>query len=53
MTTTDMVDEYDCKLPKLNEKGIYDYPSGDDAMATGQVEITPNPAYGTLTTCMQ
>ena len=47
-TTPDMVDEYDCGLPTLNEEGAYNYPSRDDIMASEKVEITPNPEYGTV-----
>ena len=46
-----MVDEYE--LPELNnEEGVYDHPNVDDENLTEMVEITPNPAYGTVTTCM-
>ena len=48
-----MVDEYDCELPELNEEGIYDRPNVDDENLTEMIEITLNPAYGTMTTCMQ
>ena len=48
-----MVDEYVYELPRLKEKGIYDYPGRDDVIANEQVEITPNPAYGTETMYMQ
>ena len=80
-----MVDEYDCKLPELNEertcdnpqestdakmidtrdnvhdpsilapgrKVVYDYPtgvrSGEDEIQAVQVEMIPNPSYGTVT----
>ena len=36
-----------------NKEVIYDYPTGvgsvEDEMAVGRVEMTPNPAYGTVT----
>ena len=53
-----MVEVYDYGLPEFNEEEIYDnpneegicdYPKEDDVMATEKVEITPNPAYGTVT----
>ena len=52
-TTPDMVDEYDYGFPKLNAEGIYDYPNVDDGNLTERVEITPNPAYKTVTAYMQ
>ena len=45
--TSDM-DEHDYELPTLNEEEAYDYPGRDDVMASEKVEITPNPAYGTV-----
>ena len=44
-----MVDEYDCELPELNEERTCDHPNVDDESVTEMVEMTANPAYGTLT----
>ena len=48
-TTPDMVDEYDCELPELNDNRTYVGPNVDDEYLTEVVEMTPNPAYGTVT----
>ena len=47
-----MVKKYDCELPECIEERIYDHPNVDDGNLTERVEITPNPAYGIVTTCM-
>ena len=48
-----MGNEYDCELPELDEERTCDRPNVDDESLTERVEITPNPAYGTVTKCMQ
>ena len=52
-----MTDIYDvCDPTEPNKEGEYDYPtavgSGEDEVAAGKVEMTPNPAYG-IVTCSQ